>query len=80
MRFFEEVEDKGQETMGIRWVVTAKEKHDGQKQQTMATLVAHGFQDTLKPQYDSPTVSKESFKLLMAVAANSNFRLAYVDT
>ena len=76
---FEEVEDKGQETLGSRWVVTAKEKHNGQKQQTMATLVAHGFQDTLKPQSDSPTVSKESFKLLMAVAANSNFRLAYVD-
>ena len=28
---FEEVEDKGQETIGSRWVVTAKEKHDGQK-------------------------------------------------
>ena len=28
---FEEVKDKGQETIGSRWVVTAKEKYDGQK-------------------------------------------------
>ena len=33
----------------------------------------------MKPQSDSPTVSKESFKMLMAVAANSNFKLASVD-
>ena len=53
---FEEVEDKGQETIGSRWVVTAKEKHDGQNQKTKARLVAQGFQETLKPQSDSPTI------------------------
>ena len=37
---FEEVKDEGQETIGSRWVVTEKEKHDGQKQQTKARLVA----------------------------------------
>ena len=31
-------------------------------------------QETLKPQSDSPTVSKESFKTLMATAANSDFK------
>ena len=76
---FEEVKDEGQETIGSRWVVTVKEKHDGQKQQTRARLVARGFQETLKPQSDSPTVSKESFKTLMAIAANSDFKLASVD-
>ena len=65
---FEEVEDKGQETIGSKWVVTDKEKHDGQKQKTKARLVARGFQETMKPQSDSPTVSKESFKILMASA------------
>ena len=59
--------------------MTAKEKHDGQKQKTKARLVPRGFQETLKPQSDSPTVSKESFKMVMAVAANSNFKLASVD-
>ena len=56
-----------------------KEKHDGLKQKTRARLVARGFQETMKPQSDSPTLSKESFKILMAVAANSNFKLASVD-
>ena len=28
---FEEVTDEGQETISSRWLVTAKEKHDGQK-------------------------------------------------
>ena len=28
---FEEVKDEGQETLGSRWVITEKEKHDGQK-------------------------------------------------
>ena len=65
--------------MGSRWVVTAKEKHDGQKKNTKARLEVCRFQETVKPQYDSPTVSKDSFKLLMAVAANENFRLASVD-
>ena len=76
---FEEVADEGQETIGSRWVVTEKEKHDGQKLQTKARLVARGFQETLKPQSDSLTVSKESFKILMAISANSDFKLALVD-
>ena len=33
----------------------------------------------MKPQSDSPTASKDSFKMLMAVAANSRFKLASVD-
>ena len=33
----------------------------------------------MKPKSDSPNVSKESFKILMAVAANNSFKLASVD-
>ena len=33
----------------------------------------------MKPQSDSPTASKDSFKMLMAMAANSRFKLASVD-
>ena len=76
---FEEVKDKGQETLGSRWVITEKEKHDGQKQKCKARLVARGFQESLKPQSDSPTASKESFKLLMAISTNIGFKLASVD-
>ena len=59
--------------------MTEKEKYDGQKFQTKSRLVARGFQETMKPQSDSPTVSKESFKILMAISANNGFKLASVD-
>ena len=63
---------------GSRWVVTKKEKQDGQKLEYKARLVAWGFQECLKPQSDSPTAAKESFKLLMVVAANNGFKLASI--
>ena len=42
---FEEVDDIGQEAIGSRWIVTEKEKHDEQKQNYMARLVAKGYQE-----------------------------------
>ena len=39
----EEVKDEGQETIGSRWVVTQKEKNDGQKQDYEAQLIARVF-------------------------------------
>ena len=60
-------------------MITKKEKHDGQKTQYKAWFVGHGFQERMKPQSDSPTAAKESFKLLMAVAANNGLRLAFLD-
>ena len=76
---FEEVEDEGQETIGSRWIVSRKEKHDGQKQLYKAQLVARGFQEREQPQSDSPTVAKESFKMLMAIAANEQFKVVSMD-
>ena len=76
---FEEVIDEGQETIGSRWVVTEKQQHDGQKQDYKARLVAKGFQEIDQPQSDSPTAAKESFKLLMALSANFNFKIVSMD-
>ena len=70
-KVFKEIEDEGQETIGSRWVITQKEK---QKQQTKPRLVARGFQESLKPQSDSTKASKDRFKMLMVVAANSGFK------
>ena len=60
-------------------MITRQEKHDGQKLQYKPRLVAQGFQEHLKPQSDSPTAAKKSFKMLMAVAANNSFKLASLD-
>ena len=40
---FEEVQDVGQETVGSRWIITKKEKADGQKQNFKGRLVAKEF-------------------------------------
>lgn len=76
---FEEVLDQVQEVISSPWVITQKEKHDGQKRPCKACLVTPGFQEGLKPQSDSLTTSKDSLKLLMALAANNNFKLASLD-
>ena len=70
---FEEVEEKnveeGANVIGSRWVVTKKERQDGQKEDIKARLVAQGFQESNKPQSDAPAAHHESFKLFLAVAA-----------
>merc|ERR1711867_396479 len=75
----EEVLDESQETIGSRWIVTEKQKHDGQKQDYKARLVAKVFQEIDQPQSESPTAAKESFKLLMALSANFNFKIVSMD-
>ena len=67
---FEEVKYEGQETVGSRWVITKKEKADGQKQNFKGRLVAKGFQEMEAPQSDSPTMLRESMKLFFAVVTN----------
>ena len=76
---YEEIDNIGQESITMRWVITAKEQHDGQKQAYKARLVARGFQETDKPQSDSPTALGESMKLFLAMAAVQGFDLRAVD-
>ena len=58
---FEEVKDEGQDILGSRWVVTAKEKHDGQKKNTKARLVVCGFQENVKPEARNNMETQEAF-------------------
>ena len=76
---FEEVDDCGQEKIGSRWVVTRKEKADGQKAQIKGRLVAKGFLEEEKPQSDSPTMLRESLKMYFAIASNEGFKIRSVD-
>merc|ERR1712237_194532 len=76
---FEEIEDTGQEAIGSRWVITKKEKEDGQKCDYKGRLVAKGFQEKSSPQADSPTMRRESLKLFFALAANQDFNLRSID-
>ena len=75
----EEVEDVRQETVGSRWVITRKEKADGQKKNYKGRLVAKGFQEKEAPQSDLPTMLRESMKMFFSVAANEDFKLRKID-
>ena len=79
MKCLKKIEDCGQERITSRWVITKKEQADGQKSDYKGRLVARGFQETSPPQSDSPTMRRESLKLLLAVAANEGFSLRSVD-
>ena len=72
---FEKVEEKGQSKIGACWVITEKEKHDGQKVRVKARLVACGFQEKEKVQSDSPTAQKDSLRLFLSMSAVINVDL-----
>ena len=63
----------------MRWVITVKEKHDGQKKAVKARLVARGFQEPEKPTSDSPTALRESLKMFLSVTAMNDFKLRALD-
>ena len=65
---YEEVENNGQSVISVRWVITDKIK-DGNTV-TKARLVARGFEEDMQDnRTDSPTCSKDSFRIAMSLIA-----------
>ena len=60
--------------LSSRWVVTEKGEN-----QIKARLVVRGFEEEIHPQSDSPTASKDSFKIFLALAANQGFPIKVMD-
>ena len=71
---FEEVSIGDHHVITTRWVVT--EKDDGR---VKSRLVVRGFEEETVPQSDSPTASKESCKLFLALCANQGFEIKTLD-
>ena len=74
---YEEVPNNGQPYMTNRWVVT----HKNVKNQpvTKARLVAQGFQEKQDFRKDSPTCSRESVRLTLAIIASMSWKLKSLD-
>ena len=70
---FEEVQDLCQVAVGSRWVITKKDKADGQKKNVKGRLVAKRFQEIEAPQLDSPTMLRESMKLFFCSGSKPRF-------
>ena len=74
---YTEVEDHGQPCISVRWVLTPK-IIDGVPS-TKARLVAKGFQEVKSFRTDSPTCSRESIRLLLALTAAKRWKLQSID-
>ena len=77
---FKEVDDKGQQRIPIRWVIT-EQKDDGKNQPFKARLCMRGDLEKGKENVraDSPTASKETLKLALIIAANEGFNVKSID-
>ena len=74
-----EVPFTGQDLVGLKWVITASENHDGQKQKVKGRLVCKGYEEEFKPQSDSPTIGRSNLLVFTAVAANCRFHIWTID-
>lgn len=70
---YTEVDDEGQVCISTTWVVTKK------GEQVKARLVARGFEEVEDVQKDSPTVSKSTMRILMAVAVSKGWTIKGTD-
>ena len=75
---YEEVDDVGQNSMSVRWVVTPK-IIDG-VWSTKARLVARGFEeDKSELRTDSPTCMRETLKIGLGIAASKKWTINSID-
>ena len=75
---FEEVEDEGQNTISVRWIVTEKVKNDSTY--VKARLVARGFEEDWKDDpKDSPTCNKDSLRLALMVMSSFRWKCNSLD-
>ena len=75
---FSEVHNEGQEAISVRWIVTEKMKNG--IPHVKARLVARGFEEeSSELRKDSPTCSKASLRILMAVASSKNWQCRSLD-
>ena len=73
---YQVVPDEGQSFMSTRWVITREPLGE-----VKARLVARGFEETRSVPSDSPTVSKECLRVVLALTASgwSGWSLASFD-
>lgn len=78
MKVYEEVEDRNQPAISVRWVY--KEKVVGSENVKKARLVARGYEeDTDGIVTDSPTGNKDSLRLVISLVASKEWSINSLD-
>ena len=72
---YQEVENEGQERLSSHWVMTDKATPEDNKKNVKVRLLCRGFEETIKVQADSLTGSKETLKILFAIAASNDWTI-----
>ena len=75
---YTEVDDEGQNTISLRWVVKDKTTTEG-KTITKARLCARGFQEEQDFRTDSPTCSREGIRIALTLIASHSWHLHSMD-
>ena len=76
---FESVPFQNQKLISTRWVITEKFDVSGEKL-VKARIVARGFEeDSSNIQKDSPTCSRETLRLLLAILPSLNWEIHSLD-
>ena len=75
---YEWVENKGQQVITCKWLLTMKKDSSG-NEKIKARLVARGFEEEVNEKKDSPTCSRESLRLIFAVAATMDWVICTLD-
>ena len=72
---YEEVRNQGQQCISTRWVLWEK----GEKKEVRARLVARGFEEEVDVPVDSPTVSKCTVRMVLAIAVAKQWVVKAID-
>ena len=79
MEAIDVVEDKGQNVISTRWVLTEKEYPDGEIK-PKARLVIRGFEEEEEQiQTDAPTAAKTTLHIVLAIAVNEDWPVQTID-
>ena len=71
---YEEIPYRGQTCISTRWILWEK----GEKE-IRARLVARGFEEDVEVAVDSPTVSRSTIRIILAIAVSHNWQIKTTD-
>ena len=74
---YDEVDDEGQDTISVRWVITTKLIDS--KLTCKARLCARGFEEEQPFRKDSPTCSREGMRVVLAILASNSWTVNSLD-